>query len=144
MDRFGSITAATTAVGMTYRQTWTLVRTLNERLAHSSVSITRGGRTTAASLTSFGRGVVAPYPQMERFKAFELLVGSDPERPPRIPHWAQVPDLALEAGKEDQQRPAKRSRKSSGQIKVTSPAGRSKHARQSARSEKRQARKKNT
>lgn len=37
VDRFDSITAAATAVGMTYRQTWTPVQLFNERFGFSGL-----------------------------------------------------------------------------------------------------------
>ncbi|HEU0215906.1 MAG TPA: winged helix-turn-helix domain-containing protein [Stellaceae bacterium] len=70
IDSSGSISAAGRQMGMSYRRAWLLVDDLNrcfrEPLVAAQVGGVKGG---GASLTPFGRGVVAHYRAIEQAAA---------------------------------------------------------------------------
>ena len=70
IDSYGSISAAGRQMGMSYRRAWLLVDDLNrcfrEPLVAAQVGGVKGG---GASLTPFGRGVVAHYRAIEKAAA---------------------------------------------------------------------------
>jgi molybdate transport system regulatory protein len=99
IDRFGSISASARAVGLTYRQVWSTVKLLNGIFPRPLVEVRVGGRLSGASLTPFGKQLVAHFRAMERdanvalkghFEAFEKLLGEDAKAPAPVPRWAQV------------------------------------------------------
>ncbi|MGE5721031.1 MAG: winged helix-turn-helix domain-containing protein [Sphingomonadales bacterium] len=66
IDRAGSISAAGRALGMSYRYTWLLVDSMNRCFAEKLVEATAGaGRRSGATLTDFGREVLAAYRRIE-------------------------------------------------------------------------------
>ena len=76
IDRTGSISAAGRAMGMSYRRAWLLVESLNSAFQEPVVAARPGGRRGGgASLTLFGRELVARYRTIERAAAG--AVGSD-------------------------------------------------------------------
>jgi molybdate transport system regulatory protein len=99
IDKLGSISAASRAVGLTYRQVWATVKVMNEMFKAQLVEIAPEGRASGARLTPLGRKVVAQFREMEdaanralspHLKAFERLTGEDPKAPAPVPRWAQI------------------------------------------------------
>ncbi len=97
IDRFGSVTDAAKAVGMTYRQTWFLVHEMNKRLVEPPVQIRRSGRSSGAILTPSGKAIVSNFRKMERHAyrslkkycdAMELLVGAAQKTQTHVPRRA--------------------------------------------------------
>jgi molybdate transport system regulatory protein len=97
IDRFGSISASARAVGLTYRQVWSTVKTLNGAFAGPLVEVRAGGRSSGASLTPLGKKVVEIFRTMERevgqlaaphVAALETLLGEDVAAPAPVPRWA--------------------------------------------------------
>jgi len=68
IDRHGSISAAARALGMSYRRSWLLVKTMNRCFAAPLVSTSgeNGWRGRGASLTPHGRKALRLYRRMER------------------------------------------------------------------------------
>lgn len=79
VDREGSISAAGRALGMSYRRIWLLVESLNtdwrERVVETRVG---GGKTAGASLTPFGRQLLATYRGIEA-RMMDAAAGEDLE-----------------------------------------------------------------
>ena len=99
VDKFGSISAASRAVGLTYRQVWATVKVMNEMFKAPLVEIAPEGRASGARLTPLGRKVVAQFREMEdaankalspHLRAIERLTGENPKAPALVPRWAQV------------------------------------------------------
>jgi len=117
IDRLGSISAAARAVGLTYRQVWSVVQLLNKIFPQPLVSIRAGGRLSGASLTPLGKKLVARFRAMEadaqralkpHFSAFERMLGENPRVPAPIPSWARLTDAPSAAAAKA--RPARRRR----------------------------------
>ena len=65
IEEFGSISAAGRAMNMSYRQAWDLVDQLNRAFIEPVVASQTGGKSGGgASLTPFGRKLVAHYRQI--------------------------------------------------------------------------------
>lgn len=89
--RYGSISAAARANGMSYRRAWNLVDTMNKCfIAPLVVSSAGGQHGGGASLTDLGREALASYQAMEikaaravarEFEAFQRFLAT-PEKPP--------------------------------------------------------------
>lgn len=63
----GSISAASRALGMSYRRAWLLLDELNRSFPEPVVAAQPGGRSGGgATLTAFGRHLVASYRTIER------------------------------------------------------------------------------
>ena len=99
IDRFGSITAASKAVGLTYRQVWNVVQSLNEMFEKPLIEVRRSGRGGGAFLTPLGKEIIEHFRAMEdvankslatRLAKFERLTGGNPKAPKRIPRWVEV------------------------------------------------------
>jgi molybdate transport system regulatory protein len=75
VEQTGSISAAARAMGMSYRRAWQLVESLNgafrEPVIHTAIGGRRGG---GASVTPFGRRLVARFRAMEQ-KASAAIAG---------------------------------------------------------------------
>ena len=88
IGRLGSISSAARDMGMSYRQAWMLVETMNRKFREPVVRTAQGGRGGGgATLTPTGRRVVECYRSMlarvEKLAAKELrVIGSmtDPNR----------------------------------------------------------------
>jgi molybdate transport system regulatory protein len=88
IERLGSISRAARHMGMSYRQAWMLVETMNRKFREPVVRTAQGGRGGGgATLTPTGRKVVARYRSMlsrvEKLVAKELrAIGAmtDPSR----------------------------------------------------------------
>ena len=66
IDELGSISAAGRSIGMSYKRAWELVSTLNQCFATPVVAAQTGGKSGGgASLTRFGRDLVAHYRAIE-------------------------------------------------------------------------------
>lgn len=66
IDSTGSISAAAREMGMSYRRAWQLVQAINDSFAQPVVIKAVGGvRGGGASVTAFGREIVAHYRLME-------------------------------------------------------------------------------
>jgi molybdate transport system regulatory protein len=98
IEKCGSITEAATAVGLTYRQTWSQVQEINKQFGEIIIA-KRGRHAGGASLTPAGAQLLARYRDIERrfYKTFakdlkflEQLVEKDPNSLPVVPRWAQV------------------------------------------------------
>lgn len=103
IDTLGSISASARAVGLTYRQVWSVVKLLNETFPEPLVDIRAGGRYSGASLTPLGKRIVKRFRAMENdadkalkkhFKAFERMLGEDLGAPAPVPRFAQLFDSA--------------------------------------------------
>lgn len=64
IEKTGSISAASRALGMNYRRGWDLIDQMNKAIGRPVVSGTSGGLGGAA-LTALGRDIVARYRAME-------------------------------------------------------------------------------
>ncbi|WP_213736037.1 LysR family transcriptional regulator [Bradyrhizobium sp. dw_411] len=100
IDRFGSISAASVAVDITFNRTWRVIRTLNSLCDKPFVETRRGGRTAGAFLTPLGKEVLTRFREIERvinestapyFRELEKVVGID-KAPTVIPRYAQIID----------------------------------------------------
>jgi molybdate transport system regulatory protein len=66
IGRTGSISAAGREMGMSYRRAWLLVEAINESFKQPLVATATGGKQGGgATLTDFGRDVLARYRRME-------------------------------------------------------------------------------
>jgi molybdate transport system regulatory protein len=73
IDETGSISAAGRAMGMSYRQAWLLIDSMNQAFAEPVTETLRGGaKGGGAAITEFGRKLAALYREMER-KAGEAV-----------------------------------------------------------------------
>jgi len=99
IEKYGSITGAARAVGLTYRQVWATVKVMNAMFKEPLVEISPNGRASGARLTPFGREVVRRFREMEKvanqalkahFRAFERMAGEDSHAPAPVPHWAHI------------------------------------------------------
>jgi molybdate transport system regulatory protein len=73
IDETGSISAAGRAMGMSYRQAWLLIDSMNQAFAEPVTETLRGGaKGGGAAVTDFGRKLAALYREMER-KATEAV-----------------------------------------------------------------------
>lgn len=99
IEKFGSITGAARAVGLTYRQVWATVKVMNTMFKEPLVEISPNGRASGARLTPFGREVVTRFREMEKvanqalkahFRAFERMADEDAGAPAPVPHWAHI------------------------------------------------------
>ncbi len=62
IDRFGSISAASKEMGISYRKAWSSIQAMEERLGRRLIVRTRGGRGGgAASLTDVAKDLIAKY-----------------------------------------------------------------------------------
>ncbi len=66
IDREGSISGGGRALGMSYRRAWLLVDAINASFAQPAVLTRPGGRHGGASLTGWGRELIALYRSTER------------------------------------------------------------------------------
>lgn len=67
IDETGSISAAGRAMGMSYRQAWLLIDSMNQAFAEPVTETLRGGaKGGGAAVTDFGRKLAALYREMER------------------------------------------------------------------------------
>ncbi len=67
IDETGSISAAGRAMGMSYRQAWLLIDSMNQAFAEPVTETLRGGaKGGGAAVTDFGRKLAALYRAMER------------------------------------------------------------------------------
>ena len=67
IDETGSISAAGRAMGMSYRQAWLLIDSMNQAFAEPVTETLRGGeKGGGAAVTEFGRKLAALYRAMER------------------------------------------------------------------------------
>lgn len=75
IDAIGSISGAAREMGMSYRRAWQLVEAINLSFKEPVVVTATGGkRGGGASVTEFGRGLVAQYHAMEN-KASAAIAG---------------------------------------------------------------------
>jgi molybdate transport system regulatory protein len=66
IDETGSISAAGRAMGMSYRQAWLLVDSMNQAFAEPVTETLRGGaKGGGAAVTAFGRNIAGLYRAME-------------------------------------------------------------------------------
>ena len=66
IDSTGSISAAAREMGMSYRRAWQLVEALNSSFTQQVIVTAVGGRRGGgATVTAFGRELVASYRRME-------------------------------------------------------------------------------
>lgn len=71
IDRLGSLSAAARAMGMSYRQAWMLLDTMNQAFRGPLVTTSQGGAGGGgATLTRLGRQILAGYRRVQR-KAVE-------------------------------------------------------------------------
>ncbi len=62
IDRFGSISAASREMGISYRKAWSSIQAMEERLGRRLIVRTRGGRGGgAASLTDVAKDLISKY-----------------------------------------------------------------------------------
>ncbi len=81
IDALGSLSAAATALGMSYRYAWKLVKLMNEHSDSPMITLNAGGRGGGhASLTQAGREAVATYRQTDR--EFEQFLSQQSEKLP--------------------------------------------------------------
>ena len=67
IDETGSISAAGRAMGMSYRQAWLLIDSMNQAFAEPVTETLRGGaKGGGAAITDFGRRLAALYRAMEK------------------------------------------------------------------------------
>jgi molybdate transport system regulatory protein len=67
IDKFGSISGAGRAMGMSYKRAWDLVDEINRICRQAAVARQTGGKNGGgAALTSFGTSLVARYRKIER------------------------------------------------------------------------------
>jgi molybdate transport system regulatory protein len=120
IDRFGSISAAAPAVDLTFRQLWRQVQMLNSLFDQPLIGIRRSGRSSGAFLTLLGKEVLARFREMQQvanetlephFRAFEKLVGLDPNALPPVPRYARIIDPATIPIARKQKRAARASTK---------------------------------
>ncbi len=87
--KYGSIVAAANATGVSYRQTWSVVRLMNRQFPTPLVEVHRGGQPAGACLTPVGEALVRYYRAMERdmrvavaphLPKFDELLGFDPTK----------------------------------------------------------------
>ncbi len=106
IDRCGSLSAASRAVGLSYQQVWSTVKKLNRTFPSPLVTVRVGGPASGASLTPLGRALAQRFRNMERdantqlkrhFRAFEKLLGENPRDPDPVPRWVKV--LPPDAGR---------------------------------------------
>ncbi len=64
--KYGSIVGAAQATGITYRQTWNVVKKLNKEFRAPLIVVQHGGANGGAKLTELGIAVVERYRAMER------------------------------------------------------------------------------
>lgn len=92
IDRSGSISAAAREMGMSYRQAWLLLDTVNAAFGRRVIETSQGGRSGGGTrLTALGRQIVARYRAMQMkvaqstrddLKALsKLIVSSDASGP---------------------------------------------------------------
>lgn len=66
IDEVGSISAASRAMGMSYRRAWLLINGVNQAFRHDAVATQHGGRKGGgAGLTPFGRELISRYRAIE-------------------------------------------------------------------------------
>lgn len=66
VERTGSLSAAARSLGMSYRRAWLLLHSTNEGFSQPVVELSVGGKDGGgASLTDFGRRLVADYRALE-------------------------------------------------------------------------------
>lgn len=66
VDRCGSISAAARELGMSYRQAWMLIDTLNAAFARPVIDTAQGGRAGGgARLTAVGKQILASYRHLQ-------------------------------------------------------------------------------
>jgi molybdate transport system regulatory protein len=113
IDRYGSISAAARAIGMTYRQVWATVKAINEMLPSPAVLTRSDEPPNGAVLTPLGKELVRLYREMENetkrsvtpyLASFEKLFEEEPPPGDCTPRWAALlqPDadnLAFRKGK---------------------------------------------
>lgn len=99
IETCGSITAAGSELGLTYRQTWNAVKEINRQFG-DVIIVKRGRHGGGASITPAASELLRRYRDVERrfykifaddLKAMEQLVGEDPTAPPLVPPWYNGP-----------------------------------------------------
>lgn len=114
IDRFGSLSAAAPAVDVTFRQLWRTVQVLNQLFDEPLVGIRRSGRSSGAFLTLLGKEVLTHFREMQRaanetlephFRAFEKLVGLDPNTPSPAPRYAMIDPATIPVAKKQKRSP---------------------------------------
>lgn len=100
IDELGSISATARAIGLTYRQTWSNIKVINEMFPHPSIEVRQRGSTGGATLTPFGKEVLKRFRAMERdarravakhVKPFQLLMEVAPTAPIPFPRGVSLP-----------------------------------------------------
>ncbi|WP_438970280.1 winged helix-turn-helix domain-containing protein [Methylophaga sp.] len=81
IDELGSLSAASAALGMSYRYAWKLVKSMNEHSDRPLTKLSSGGRGGGhAELTETGKEAVATYRQTDR--EFEQFLSQQAEKLP--------------------------------------------------------------
>lgn len=98
IDRAGSISAAASAVNLTFSQTWRIVCVINSLCDKPMVAARRGGGDAGPFLTPLGKDVLARFREIERvinesaapyIRELERVFGVD-RMPPRVVRFAQI------------------------------------------------------
>lgn len=81
IDDLGSLSAAATALGMSYRYAWKLVKSMNEHSDKPLITLSSGGRGGGhAELTTTGKEAVATYRRTDQ--EFEQFLSQQTEKLP--------------------------------------------------------------
>jgi len=82
IDALGSLSAAATALGMSYRYAWKLVKLMNEHSDSPLITLRSGGRGGGhAELTATGKNAVSTYRRTDR--EFEQFLTEQADKLPR-------------------------------------------------------------
>lgn len=82
IEALGSLSAAASALDMSYRYAWKLVKSMNEHSDTPLIRLNAGGRGGGhASLTEAGKAAVASYRQTDR--EFEQFLSEQSDKLPR-------------------------------------------------------------
>jgi len=119
IEKFGSITGAAQAVGLTYRQVWATVKVMNVMFKEPVVEISPRGRASGARLTPFGRQVATRFREMEKianqalkshFRAFERMASEDLRAPAPVPQWAHIEGAVVTKSRKKSRKPKAKAR----------------------------------
>jgi molybdate transport system regulatory protein len=81
IDDLGSLSAAASALGMSYRYAWKLVKSMNEHSDSALISLNAGGRGGGhAALTAAGKEAVEAYRRTDR--EFEQFLSAQSDKQP--------------------------------------------------------------